>query len=259
MGLDAFVYCRCWQDGLAAPPPVGPVGFDEEGYLGLRVPWEGNEDAHMAVETWLTRACPHERMEQAREHVSNWAGLRMFQQALEEVGWSRFPVLHSGLPRANGGFLPTQQASLVLAELDVFQSVARLEDEVVLVDEATGRVLMSYVAAYEGVMMLGPGYRAGVDPDGFFVLDPEGYPPAVLFRAIRFSQQPLPGGEVELVGDGRTVRVSMPLVGEHDPVPPRWLAVESRPRTPEYFDYVVEPLRRLCEASVQTGNPVMWT
>ena len=135
-------------------------------------------------------------------------------------------------------------ASLALAELELFRRVARLDDEVVLVDEATGRVLMTYVAAHEGVMMLGPGYRAGVDPDGFFVLDPAVDPPTTLFRARRFSQQPLPTGEVEFAGGGPTARVSMSPVGEHDPVPPQWLAVRSRARTPGYFDYIsIAPVR----------------
>jgi hypothetical protein len=259
MGLDAFVYCRCWQDGVATPPPIGPVGFDDEGYLGLTLPWDGNEAAHTAIEIWLTRACPHDRMKQAHEHVSNWAGLRLFQQVLDDVGWSHFPALHSGLPRANGGSLPAEQASIVLAELDYFRGVGQLADEVVLADEATGRVLMTYVAAYDGVMMLGPGYRAGVDPEGFFVLDPGVDPPATLFRAQRFSQQAFPGNVVRFVSDELTARVSMPPVGQHDGGQSQWLAVRSRPRTAEDFDYIVQPLRRLCEASVLTGNPVMWT
>lgn len=71
MGLDGFVYCRCWQDGLAAAPPVGPVGLDEDGRLGLLLPWKGNEAAHEAFDAWLMQACPHELMEQASEAVSN--------------------------------------------------------------------------------------------------------------------------------------------------------------------------------------------
>ncbi|MEV0398183.1 hypothetical protein [Polymorphospora rubra] len=257
MGLDAYVYCRCWQDGLATPPPVGPVGLDEEGYLDLLLPWEGNEDAHTAFDTWVERACPHEQMEQAGERVSNWAGLRLFQQTLEAAGWSHFPTLHAGLPSANGGWMPAEQAARVLDELEFFAHRARIEDEVVLVDEATGRELMTYVAAYCGVTMLGPGYRAGVDPDGFFVLDPDADPPVTLFRASRFEQRVLPDGQVEFTGGGTTARVAMPPIGERRTPPPR-LRVESRPRTAADFDYVVGALRRLCEASVATGNPVMW-
>ena len=238
---------------------MGPVGLDEDGYLDLLLPWDGNEAAHNAFQAWRTRACPHERMKQASERVSNWAGVRMFQQVLEGMGWSHFPALHSGLPDANGGGMPAEQASMVLAELEFFRSTTRLEDEVVLVDEATGQTLMSYVAAYDGVMMLGPNYRAGVDPDGFFVLDPGTDPPATLFRAFRFSQRRLPSGDVEFVGDGRRAQVAMPPVGGSNPDPPRQLQVRSRPRSPADFDYIVEPLRRLCQASVSTGNPVMWT
>jgi hypothetical protein len=253
------VYCRCWQDGLAAAPQLGPVGLDEDGWLGLLLPWEGNEAAHEAFDAWLMRACPHEQMWQASEAVSNWAGLRLFQQALSSAGWSHFPTLHAGLPNANGGSMPTGQATLVLDELDLFTNQARIENEVVLVDEVTGRVLMTYVAAYDGVAMLGPGYRAGVDPDGFFVLDPDMDPPVTLFRADRFGQRLLPSGEVEFTGGGHKATVVMPPVGGHETAPPQRLAVEIRPQSVADFGYIVDPLRRLCEASVATGNPVMWT
>jgi hypothetical protein len=258
VGLDAYVYCRCWQDGLAAPPPVGPVGFDEDGCLNLLLPWEGNEAAHDAFNTWLMRACLHEQMEQAGEHVSNWAGLRLFQQALQAAGWS-LPALHAGLPNTNGGSMPAAQAARVLEELDSFESRARIEDATVLVDEATGRVLMTYIAAYDGVIILGPGYRAGVDPNGFFVLDSTADPPVTLFRAVQFGQQVLPGGEVEFTGGGRKVRVAMSPVGEPKAAPPQRLAVKTQPQSAADFGYIMGPLRRLSEASVVTGNPVIWT
>lgn len=111
-------------------------------------------------------------------------------------------MLLAGLPNANGGSMPPGQATLVLDELDLFTNQARIEN-VVLVDEATGRVLMTYIAAYDGVVMLGPGYRAGVDLAGFFVLDPDTDPPVTLFRAGRFGQRLLPSGEVEFTGGRR--------------------------------------------------------
>lgn len=259
MGLDAFVYCRCWQDRLAAAPPVGPVGLDGDGRFGLLLAWEGNEAAHEAIDAWLMRACPHPLMEQASESVSNWAGLRLFQQALQAAGWSHFPMLHDGLPAVNGGSMPAGQAALVLDELDYFSNGAPIQDEVVLVDEATGRVLMTYVAAYDGVTMLGPGYRAGVDPDGFFVLDPDTDPLVTRFRAGRFGQRVLPNGEVELTSGGLRTTVAMPPVGGHGMGWPKRLAVETRSLSAADFDYIVGPLRRLCEASASTGNPVMWT
>ncbi|MFF0177430.1 hypothetical protein [Micromonospora profundi] len=256
MGLDAFVYCRCWQDGLATPCPIGPAGYDEDGYLALLQPWKGNQAAHDAFGTWLAEACPHELMEQASEHVSNWAGVRLFQQALRAAGAERFPTLATAMPDANGGSLPADRAAVALAELDAFAHTARIADEVELIDEATGRVLMQYVEVYHGVFMFGPAFQAGVDRDGFFVLD-RADPPVTLFRATRFSQRPLPGDRVEFTAGGRTV-VAMRPVGEHGGPLPERLAVRTRSRSGDDFAYIVEPLLRLCAASVATGNPVMW-
>ncbi|MFI7074889.1 hypothetical protein [Micromonospora sediminicola] len=257
MGLDAYVYCRCWQDGLAAPCPVGPVGYDDDGYLDLLLPWEGNESAHDVFQGWLARACPHELMEQADERVSNWPGVRLFQQAVRSAGTTRFPLLAAALPNNNGGRLPADQVGALLLELDAFRQT-RLADEVELVDEATGRGVMTYVEAYRGVLVLGPGLRAGVDPDGFFVLDTSADPPVTRFRATRFTQRPLPGGEVEFVVGTTRTRVAMSPVGEHGQPPPELLAVRTRPRCADDYAYIVEPLRRLCAASLATGNPVMW-
>lgn len=257
VGLDAFVYCRCWQDGLTPPAPVGPVGFDEDGYLSLLVPGGEYTEADAAFDGWTATACPHELMEQASEHLANWTGYRLFQQALRAAGWSHFPTLQAELPRANGGRMPAGAAARVLGELDYFEQQAVIDDEVVLVDEATGAVALTYVAAYQGVLMLGSGYRAGVDPEGFFVLDPHSDPPATLFRSTRFRQRPLPGGQVEFSDEEGSVRIAMSPVGSTG-TPPERLRLETRHQSPADFGYIVEPLRRLCRAATATGNPVMW-
>lgn len=258
MGLDAFVYCRCWQDGLATPCPVGPVGYDEDGWLALVQTGGYDGVADNAFYSWMSGdACPHRHMELVSEHVANWTGVRLFQQALRAAGGPRFPALPAALPDANGGSLPADRAAVVLAELDAFAGTARITDEVELIDEATGRVLMQYVESYRGVFMFGPGFQAGVDPEGFFVLD-RADPPVTLFRAARFGQRALPGDRVEFTVSGTRTVVAMRPVGEHGEPPPERLAVRTRSRSGGDFAYVVEPLRRLCAASVATGNPVMW-
>ena len=258
MGLDAFVYCRCWQDGLATPCPVGPVGYDEDGWLALVQAGEYDGAADNAFYAWMTGdACPHRHMELVSERVSNWSGVRLFQQALRAAGEHRFPTLAAALPDLNGGSLPADRAAVALAELDVIAGTERITDEVELIDEATGAVVMQYVEAYRGLFMFGPGFQAGVDPDGFFVLD-RADPPVTLFRAVRFGQRPLPGDRVELTAGGTRTVVAMRPVGEHGEPPPERLAVRTRSRSGGDFAYIVEPLRRLCAASVATGNPVMW-
>jgi hypothetical protein len=258
MGVQAYVYCRCWQDGLAVPPPVGPVGFDEDGRLGLLEPWDrSNADQHGDVEHWLEHGCPHEDMKFLREEIGAWAGVRYFQQALREADGSAFPTLLRYLPKTNDGWIPAAEVPAVLAELDHFEHRARLSDEIVLVDEATGDAFYSYIKSYRGVFSWGH-YNLGVGPDGFFVVDNRADPPATVFRARRFEQRVLPGGELELTGDGQSVRLATTPIASYLPVPPRRLAVQVRARSAADFARTVGTLRRLCAASLATGNPVNW-
>ncbi|MET8837227.1 hypothetical protein ABZV78_25380 [Micromonospora sp. NPDC004540] len=258
MGLDGFVYCRCWQDGLATPCPVGPVGFDEDGHLALLQPWEGNSAAHHTFYAWMSGdACPHPLMEQSSEGLSNWTGVRLFQQALRSAGKARFPTLAAGLPDDNGGWLSAEHAAAALAELDAFRG-SRIADEVVLIDEATGREVMPHVEVHRGVFMFGPGWQAGVGPGGFFVVGTDVDPPVTLFRATRFTQRVMPDGRIEFVAEGMRAILATRPVGGHGLPPPERLAVRTRTRSADDFAYIVSPLRRLCAASVATGNPVMW-
>ncbi|MFD0973792.1 hypothetical protein [Plantactinospora endophytica] len=259
MGVGAYVYCRCWQDGLAIPAPVGPVGIDQDGRLGLLKLWDrSNADEHGAVEDWLRHGCPHEDMRFAHEDVGAWAGVRIFQQTLREAGTSNFPRLLSYLPRTNDGWIPAAEVPAVLTELDYFENRARLPDKIVLVDEATGDGLYSYIEGCRGVFVWGRDYDLGVDPDGFFVVDKRVDPPVTLFRTVRFEQRVLPGGELEFADSGRTVRLEMTPIAGYLPVPPQRLAVQVRPGSAADFAYLLGVLRRLCAASLTTGNPVNW-
>src|SRR5215468_9378822 len=104
MGLDASVMCNCYARGLTTPPPHREyVRVDTEGYLELDLPWESHQAEHLAFYQWRAGACAHENMEAACPRISNWAGFRMFQEALGLVGWERFPTLRAVLPEANGG------------------------------------------------------------------------------------------------------------------------------------------------------------
>jgi hypothetical protein len=196
-------------------------------------------------------------MEFAEEPLGSWAGVRCFQQALRAAGESHFPTLLRYLPETNDGFIPAAEVPFVLAELDHFEKRARLPDEVVLVDEATGDTLYSYIEVYRGVFIWGR-YDVGVDPDGFFVADMRVDPAVTLFRAGRFEQRVLPDGELELTGDGQTVRLELPPIGGQSPVPPQRLAVRAAARSAADFARMVSALRRLCAASLTTGNPINW-
>jgi hypothetical protein len=156
MGLDAFVSCRCWQDGVTTAPPVPQerIVCNEETRLDLSIPYDGNEDLYRDFDNWVdSGACGHEGMSQASVYVSNWTGYRLFQEALKAAMWRHFPTLRAYLPQINGGSLPARAAPRAPAELQRFTSQTRLGTYTYLVDEETGERLNDYVPAYQGVFI----------------------------------------------------------------------------------------------------------
>lgn len=256
MGLDAFVLCRCWQDGRTTDPPVPRerVKTDEYG------PYVDDEPLAAAFWDWKTgAACPHEDMEAASERISNWGGYRYLQQAMATAGWERFPVLREYLPEGNGGQLPAERAREALGELADFRACEDVGRETVLLDEDTGTVLAANIRAYGGVFVWDgiAKRRVGVDERGLFVVDDAD---RELFRALRCTQRRVRAGRVRFqTEDGTETTLDLTsAIGEQDGVYPRRLEVVERPLGGSYFDYAVEPLRKVCEASAETGNPVVW-
>lgn len=68
MGLDAFVWCRCFEEGRAAIPPV-PVRYDwEDGVVPLRELSPAERDG---FEDWLMSGCVHPDMRAVSVTVGN--------------------------------------------------------------------------------------------------------------------------------------------------------------------------------------------
>ena len=287
MGLDAFVNCRCWQDGNVTEPPVPRSLIVDEGE-GLD--FSGPDDRmYYKFRSWQRDACAHAGMEMASERISNWGGYRLFQDALSTAGWEHFPTLEAQLPAANGGSMPASDAGQALEELRYFSDQAELGTQTNLVDGESGAEIQTYIADYDGVFKLSNPWRIGVDPQGFFVWDVFEDPPREVFRAMRCTQQVIgdaPDGRrrfrvlrliQDVTGIGprrrrRLVRITdvdsaAEVTVDTGPVGvdldddrrfPRSLEVVTRPVTAEDYDYILEPLTTVCQAAVETGNPVVW-
>lgn len=289
MGLDAFVQCSCWREGKTTPPPFPRdlLAEDEEGNLGLAAPHDDDFKLYTAFRRWRESACAHPHFKLIDEHVSNWGGYRVFQGALGEAGWERFPILRAELPEGNGGQVRAELSRGALAELRSFREIADLGESVFLINGETGDALYEYIAAYEGVFAWGgkAGVELGVDADGFFIRKARaGRETPPLFRSRQFAQvllDPVPtnepyGGMVEFVArdSDQRLRIASSVSGKDIPWPdgrmengqgqicheyPRELRVEQRRTTAEKFNYILDPLTTLFEASAASGNPVQWT
>lgn len=122
MGLDAYVSCRCWQDGKTTPPPY-EVAWSEDEQRPCVVErddwtWEEEMDVVDACDEWMETACAH-RGVAADEWVSNWAGVAWFGDYLARHDYLAPTLLFEWRKReGNFGYVPADLSPLVLTELD---------------------------------------------------------------------------------------------------------------------------------------------
>ena len=126
MGLDACVYCDCYEKGLmrTAPPQPELVYVDENGQVSLK--WEiPGADQH-AFYSWLEEACDHGPLGEIVSHrLGNISGIGFLRHLLSQTE-KCFPVLlakviYSGAHA--GGALSLDEAASLRPELDRLREV----------------------------------------------------------------------------------------------------------------------------------------
>lgn len=113
MGLDAFVRCRCFEEGKLKP---GPIPFedlyidDEEFICSKFLDQKRKElsseqfeklygDLERDFVDWTYNACEHEDGEICSERVGNFCGLLSIGAVLSsDEGESKYPLLNTMLP-----------------------------------------------------------------------------------------------------------------------------------------------------------------
>lgn len=123
MGLDAYVTCRCWQEGKATPAPI-PVQWDAEACVVEPADPHPTRSAWSAYDDWLESACPHENMNAADEWLSNWSGVWEFGAFLHSYEPS-VPALHYWWfsREGNSGLVPVSAARVVLHDLETLRRI----------------------------------------------------------------------------------------------------------------------------------------
>lgn len=277
MGLSANVRCRCWELGLFAKTPLSALlEIDEDGYLDLREPERDDDHLWHRMRMWQRTACVHPEMKFIDRHLANWRGVGDFVTALMAAGSERFPTLLHEIPSANGGLTTAVSAVDMLAEMRVFSTLRDLGREIVLLDSDSGETIENTNRESPYFFSLSPNERLGLSEEGFLIVRDD----RVVFRSTRFAQDVLeiagPDGSGETrfrsCDDGAfaTARIAVgvpfhsPEIVAGNPRGhvrhrfPENLHVELRAVTPGDFDYIVERLTELCEAAIETGNPIRW-
>lgn len=267
LGLDASVMCNCFRDGKTSPPPVPRewLHIDHEGYLNLLPEHDTNRNWGK-FHKWMEACCAHPKMIFVYETISNWPGVRLFQEACDQIGWQRFPVLKAALPSGNGGLMPAADCRQALTELDDFAARGGIGEKTVLVNSATGDVLYEYIVAYDGVFLRtgNSWFNIGLDELGLFAIEIKSG--CKLFRATRLRQftpdgSPIRDGTDDVVWEnletGNRFEAGIAIPGYEGEYPFE-MHVEQRPRSVEEFAEIVRALRAVFTAAVETGNPVRW-
>lgn len=285
MGINASVMCTCFKEGKVKPPPfLEYVKIDNEGYLNLDLPYEGNETEHATFSEWFENACEHPEMGLVSEYISNWGGYRLFQQALAESGWHHYPTLKTELPEANGGLTAPTAAAKMLEELEFFSQQIDLGWKIVLIDSSTGNELYEHIPAYGGKFIFSKtGIDIGIDEQGVFIHQRTNSQVFEVFRSLRFEQQLLEpeltetykGGLVEYIDleSGAKFQCTTAIPGDLISWPdgqmenekgqvrmsyPRWMHIEKRKRISSEFEDILASLRSVCKAAVEANNPIRW-
>lgn len=270
MGLDAFVRCNCFWEGRTSEPPFARelVTVDEEGCWDVAVPHEESYELSEALWDWRETACRHPMMELASERVCNWAGKEFFLRALQRIGTQYFPVLWNEFPQHNGGQLTPEHAAIALQELARLQQQPNMGAIVELIEE-DGNVIWSG----EGVWMLHGSQQVCLMREGLSVLDDSHTAP--LFQARRVAQQQLDAQTYRWrdLDSQKTFDTTFSLTVEIPWPDGEWqndegrsnfrfverAGVVQRALTAKDLNYIIQPLEKLFRASIESGNPVVWT
>jgi hypothetical protein len=276
MGYDAFVTCNCFKEGKTKEPPYKDrMKIDVEGiYLDLNITYQQDKDEylkrHQEFDDWKRTACPHEDMEFASEHLANMSGMAAFKTMLDEFGGEkRFPILTKYLPVANGGTLPADYAEKALRELKDLEQEKTSEKKVILRLKA-GEIKQSTNENHSNIFVW-TAYNTenyGIDKDGFFIIENGKFlwtrTSKLVFRSKDFKQVALGKDKFQfidnLTNNQYTGTAKIHPDGKEQPSQDFDFIVDIEETTlATGYKYIIEPLKRLTYASLETGNPIIWT
>lgn len=277
MSYSAYVICECYKKGKTiAPPHKEFLCFDEEG-LYLDIPdylREKDEDAYYKMyadfDEWEETACEHKKMKLADEYLSNISGMWSFRHIVNKLGGkTKFPILTKYLPTANDGVLPSEFAQQALKEIISLEKEKLIEEKILLREKST----QSLKASVNSDTYLLFGYTAhnknnyGIDKDGFFIMEnvkEKGKELSyIMFRSNNFIQRVISKDYYKFIDieSNTSFECSAKLypIDEEATIDYEFEVRTEKVEIVNEYEYIIEPLKRLANASIVAGNPIHWT
>ena len=276
MGYSAFVVCNCFQEGKTPEPPYKMFlkTDGEELYLDLDITYSEDEDEylkrHQEFDQWKATACIHKDMRYAKEHLTNIDGMGAFRIVLHESGGEkRFTTLSNYLAAENVGSLPSYYAGQALIELKDLEGENNTE-RIVRLRLKSGEIKQTTNEKY-GHIFIWTGYNKknyGIDGDGFFIIENRKFlwnsNSKAVFRSKNFKQIVLGNKKFKFVDNDTNfqyiAKEKIHPYGEEQPNQDfEFFVSKETALIADEYKYIIEPLKRLAIASIETGNPIIWT
>jgi len=276
MGLDAFVRCNCYEEGKTKPLPFNKdwLFLNEDGIFEILFPEGVPQEEQWALEDeltlWLETCCEHEELYRCYTRVGNIHGIDKFCRALEqsERGSNKYEILLNNIPAGNYGMIDISVNAQIAAKLDEFCKQLSEETGIFLIDVKTGDTHSSCVESTFVERYRKEGIYIELDKDGVSVVEVDDINKVskLLFRSMHFTHEILPEEKKVLLTDVATkqqiVTIFPSFKHPFNETPScngmKELKVIRRPFKPEEF-LAIGALRKLLQASEETGNPIYWS
>lgn len=267
MGYDAYVNCNCYKEGKTADFLYEEyLQIDEDGVY----PVDGsNDEVYKEFYKWKKTACIHPDMEMADEHLANAWGMGEFKLLIEKLGGKDiFPILSQYLPVCNGGTLPAEHAHQALVEVERICNSDKTEMHLVLKDR-NGHLIsstndLSYIVVFAWT---GRGrYTYGLYKNSFVIIEKRktlfsrNEKEKIIFSSKHFIQYRLSDDKYKFVDIDckHTFTCSMGLGEDKNVEGLECRVTEENLSIADNYQYILNPLRNLLQASIETGNPIIW-
>lgn len=274
MSYSGIVICRCYQDGITAKPPYEEyVVFDENG-LNIDYPYPDNDQnwddfyqKDTSFKDWKSNSCQHKDMEFVDEFLTNSSGMAAFRVALQESGGvDKFPTIIAELPTCNGGCMSADKAKKVLEELEIFEKSNQKQTKIYLRNTGTDHIIAICEEDSHSIFaFFAKDYCYALDKNGFFILRREIENERELhyevFRSNNFRIVNDANKRTTVINQNSIQRFTGAIPLEENieyPSVQNYNVKIKQEQVSDYCGYITEPLRKLVEGSIATGNPIHW-
>lgn len=268
MGFDAKVKCNCYRDNkLSSPPPYAEFVKEDDWGLELDLDYRSNKKAFQEFEAWLdSNPCEHEGFDMYYARLGNLSGMSAILTMLSEIGGDeRYPMLHEYMG-VHDNEIPASDAPKLLAEVNRFKTERSTEAKVCLVNTTQNEFIHEVNINAVINMIYTEFYTATLSENGFSITQKlfDGIimteETETVFSSKAFTQTKTENGFLLTdLATNNTFEWHMNISYQAHDLNELTFEVTTRKTTvAEEYAYLMEVLTNLANASMETGNPIMF-